>query len=118
VKHWYIYAAAAALSIFDFSMDAFAEYSECRSWLTRNVPTITEAILYDASQLGNESNPMTAQLILTSCFNDHEITAIADALKPVPMYFFAFTARTDSKQDHSSWPFNPVIRAAYSIGPV
>ena len=34
------------------------------------------------------------------------------------MYFLAFKARTDAKQDHSSWPFNPVVRANFAIGPL
>jgi hypothetical protein len=34
------------------------------------------------------------------------------------MYFLAFKARTDPKQEHSSWPFNPVVRAHYALGPL
>jgi ribonuclease HI len=113
-----IHTAAAALSIAGFSMAEFSEFSLCKNWLLHHVPTITEATFYDAAQVCDECNPKTAQQILTTSLNDHEITSISDALKPVPMYFLAFQARTDPKQDHSSWPFNPVIRAAYSIGPL
>jgi hypothetical protein len=48
----------------------------------------------------------------------HQLDAIADKLKPVPMYYLAFQARTNKDQDHSSWPFNPAARLSYSIGPL
>lgn len=60
----------------------------------------------------------SAQHSFTALLNDHEVEAIAQELAPTPMYFLAFKARTDPRQEHSSWPFNPVVRAHYAIGPL
>lgn len=106
--------AASALAM-KFSMDAFGEFATTRNAIIANTPTITAGTFNEIyGELS--STQTTAQQTLTRFLNDHEITRISDLLRTVPMYHHAFMARTDPKQDHASWPFNPRTRAAFSIG--
>jgi hypothetical protein len=82
-----------------------------------NIPTITYTTITEAFQTVG-GGPVTAQQLFTALLNEQEVEAIAQKLAPMPMYFLAFKARTDPKQDHSSWPFNPVVRAHYALGPL
>jgi len=58
------------------------------------------------------------QHYVTTLFNAAEISSIAEALTPWPIYFHAFAARTHKSQEHVSWPFNPRSRAHFSLGMV
>ena len=56
------------------------------------------------------------QKTLTSMLNAAEVRAIAELLSAHPVYLHAFNARADAKQEHVSWPLNPVSRARFSLG--
>ncbi len=109
--------AAAALNL-AFKLNNFGEYAKAATWMTKNIPTITGATFIEAIDSHGLKSVQTPQQLFTSLLNDHEIQRIATALAPVPAYYFAFTARTDKKQDHSSWPFNPKVRYNFSLAPL
>lgn len=109
--------AASAISV-PFTLTKFGEYRIASNWLNRNIATITSATFVEAYQCVGIQSAQTSQQLLTSLLNDHEIARIARLLSPVPSYYFAFIARTDKTQEHASWPFNPKIRANYSIAPL
>jgi hypothetical protein len=112
--------AAASLKIRGYDPYKFGEFKAATQWMTSNIPTIHCETITEAFQEAStdDCKMSTAQQLFTALLNDHEIDAIAEKLAPVPMYFLAFKARTDHRQDHSSWPFNPVVRAHYSIAPL
>jgi hypothetical protein len=100
------------------SLQTLRELQSAVDWMYLNIPKINHFTLTEAFQgVGDEYTP-SAQQLFTALLNDSEVEAIAHQLSPIPMYFLAFRARTDPRQDHSSWPFNPVVRAHYSIGPL
>jgi hypothetical protein len=109
--------AAAALKI-PFKLHNFGEYNKACTWLISNIPTITGSTLIEAIQSVDIKSTQTAQQLFTSLLNQHEIKRIASALAPIPAYHFAFVARTDKAQEHSSWPFNPKVRANFSLAPL
>jgi ribonuclease HI len=113
-----LHRAASTLQ-FPFDFNNFGDYRVARDWLIGKIPTITDELIYEAlGLLDADFAHETTQQLLTCAFNSHEIRRIADALKPVPAYYFAFLARTDSHQEQASWPFNPKVRANLSIGPL
>lgn len=59
---------------------------------------------------------MPLQHYVTTLFNAAETLSIAELLKPWPIYFHAFFARTHKSQEHVSWPINPRTRAHFSLG--
>jgi hypothetical protein len=111
--------AAAALRIRGYDPYDFGELKATAHHIYSSIPTINSETFFDAfHETGADCNLPSAQHSFTALLNDHDVEAIAQELAPTPMYFLAFKARTDPKQDHSSWPFNPVVRAHYSIGPL
>ena len=110
-----LHVAAKALG-FSFQLEHFGSFSETVHDLRRRIPTITRRVIDDARHSVGSSCSQTTQQFLTKQLNDHEVSRIASELIPCPMYHYAFLARTDPRQDHSSWPFNPKMRATHSIG--
>jgi ribonuclease HI len=106
--------AAHALNI-SFKLENFPGFATVEAEIIRNTSTITALSVREArASVGVTSS--TTQQFLTSALNEHEITTISMKLKRCPIYHYAFQARTDPRQDHTSWPLNPKARAAYSIG--
>ena len=66
--------------------------------------------------LDDQFKNMPLQHYVTTLFNAAEKLAIAELLKPWPIYFHAFAARTHKSQEHTSWPINPRTRAHFSLG--
>jgi hypothetical protein len=60
-------------------------------------------------------DPSPLQEGLTILFNHAEIVSIQDELKLFPLFALAFAARTDARQQHCSWVFNPKARANLNI---
>jgi hypothetical protein len=111
--------AASILKLRDCAPYRICEFQMTRRWIVSNISTITEnTFALIEQELDSDYKAVTAQQELTALLNKHQIEKILHELKPVPMYFRAFQARTDARQDHSSWPFNPVVRAHFSIGPI
>ena len=109
-----MHRAAHALG-FQFKLENFPGFRDAVVDLFQNIPTITSSSMHEArASIGQ--TPRTTQQFLTSLLNEHELTSISLKLQPCPMYYYAFLARTDPRQDHASWPFNPKIRAFHSIG--
>jgi len=109
-----MHLAARALG-FKFKLENFPGYCKAEADLFQNIQTITASSIHEARASVGQI-PRTTQQFLTSLLNGHEMTSIALELEPCPMYHYAFLARTDPRQDHASWPFNPKIRAFHSIG--
>jgi hypothetical protein len=106
--------AALALNV-SFKLENFPGFLNAEAETIQNTTTITAFSIREArASVGMTS--ATTQQFLTSALNDHEKIDIALKLKQCPMYYYAFQARIDPQQDHSSWPLNPKARAAYSIG--
>jgi ribonuclease HI len=110
-----LHAAAAALG-FSFQLEHFGNFAEIVQALRLRIPTITRLVIDDARHSAGITCSLTTQQFLTRQLNDHEVSRITSELIPCPMYHYAFLARTDPRQDHSSWPFNPKMRATHSIG--
>jgi ribonuclease HI len=66
--------------------------------------------------LDEQFKNMPLQHFVTTLFNAAEKLAIAETLKPWPIYFHAFAARIHKSQEHTSWPINPRTRAHFSLG--
>jgi hypothetical protein len=114
--HTALCAAAAAIKV-PFQLDTFGEYAKASAWLIRNVSGITPNTFVEATEVASLRNKnQTSQQLLTGLLNDSEIARIASTLAPIPSYFLSFVARTEKQQEHASWPFNPKIRATFSIG--
>jgi len=100
---------------FNFSLRIFEEFGLAVAAIHEQIPTFTDDVWEELQQTAGSSY-VTSQQQITRSLNSHEITSIADALKPDPIYYFAFKARTDALQDQVSWVFNPKLRSAHSIG--
>jgi hypothetical protein len=109
--------AANALKV-PFNLNLFGEYNSATTWLTVHIPTITPGAFVEALECVDLRSTQTSQQLLTGLLNDFEIARIARTLICYPAYYFAFKARTDKAQDHCSWPFNPKIRANFSLAPL
>lgn len=109
-----LHAAASALG-YKFALDEFGSFASVTMAIRKSIPSITREVISDARYAVGVGSQTTQQL-LTQYLNEHEVTRIATALIPCPMYHYAFLARTDPRQDHVSWPLNPKTRAFYSIG--
>jgi len=109
-----LHTAAAALG-FKFRLEEFGQFSAVTHSLMISIPTITYSTI-DEARYSVGVGSQTTQQLLTQRLNDHEVSRIAEALIPCPMYHYAFLARVDQRQDHASWPLNPKTRATFSIG--
>jgi hypothetical protein len=113
------YLNAAALRLgFVFVSAALPGLSEARASVVRQldgyrVRKPKELIVFErASEI---ADPAPLQESLTALLNHAKITRIAKALEKVPVFAHAFLARTDTAQNHCSWPFNPIARRNLKI---
>ena len=109
--------AASALRIRPYDPYKYGELRSSVDWMLTNIPAINNSTITEAFQTVGAGLD-TAQQLFTGLLNKQEVETISQELSPMPMYFLAFKARIDPKQDHSSWPFNPVVRAHYALGPL
>jgi len=99
----------------NFTLQSFEEFQSAAAAISLQNPLVTDAVWDDLQKIAGNTY-VTTQQALTKLLNKNEIASIADSLWLDPIYYFAFIGRTDPRQDHVSWPFNPKLRASLSIG--
>ena len=92
------------------------ELIDTQRQIAKRIPGTGPAFWKKADDPEDDSFDKPMQKTLTIMLNAAEIRNIADLLAVHPPYLQAFNARVDPKQEHVSWPLNPVSRAHFSLG--
>jgi hypothetical protein len=84
--------------------------------IAKRIPGTGPSFWRKAADPEDDSFDKPLQKTLTVMLNAAEVRNIAALLSAHPPYLHAFNARVDPKQEHVSWPLNPVSRAHFSLG--
>jgi ribonuclease HI len=106
---------AATRFNFPAAQDVTPELSLTRTRIAIAVPSINDALWIAIENPDADALKQPLQHFLTTLLNAAEVESIASLLKPWPVFYHAFRARTDKMQLHVSWPLNPKTRAFYRI---